>query len=209
MMSDYSEEYVGQRHAFTSEVKFEEDPVSISSAVFKVNLSDKVWMTSSIFGSELRKWDRELTVKERKILLLGDNCPAHSHDENLSNIKLVFLPPNTTSQNTLINLLNAVRFANKVWRSMSAVAMQNCFRSPGLANGCVAFEEEDDVALHDLLQHITANTAADDFIDVDCEVITNEIPLDEAIVKDVKGGFTMEENEAEEDEDVNEERVTT
>ncbi|XP_069669677.1 uncharacterized protein [Periplaneta americana] len=35
MMSYYSEEYVGQGHAFTSEVKFEEDPVQKSSAVLK------------------------------------------------------------------------------------------------------------------------------------------------------------------------------
>jgi hypothetical protein len=35
--------------------------------------------------------------KKRKILLLVDNCPAHPHIQDLSNIKLVFLPPNATS----------------------------------------------------------------------------------------------------------------
>jgi hypothetical protein len=32
-----------------------------------------------------------------KILLLVDNCPAHPHIQDLSNTKLVFLPPNATS----------------------------------------------------------------------------------------------------------------
>jgi hypothetical protein len=39
----------------------------------------------------------ELRRKNRKILRLVDNCPAHPHIQDLSNIKLVFLPPNATS----------------------------------------------------------------------------------------------------------------
>lgn len=57
----------------------------------------KAWMTSDIFTSWLRKWDSELKIENDKILLLVDNCPAHPHVENLSCIKLVFLPPNTTA----------------------------------------------------------------------------------------------------------------
>ena len=33
----------------------------------------------------------------RNIALLADNCSAHPNISNLSNVKLVFLPPNTTS----------------------------------------------------------------------------------------------------------------
>lgn len=57
----------------------------------------KAWMTSEIFESEIRKWDKRLLKENRKILLLVDNCPAHSVVPNLTNIKLVFLPPNVTS----------------------------------------------------------------------------------------------------------------
>lgn len=56
----------------------------------------KAWMTSSIFEDELRKWDKELASKKRKILLLVDNCTAHPK-LNLTNINLVFFPPNCTS----------------------------------------------------------------------------------------------------------------
>lgn len=57
----------------------------------------KAWMTSEMFERILRDWDSSLKKEKRKILLLVDNCPAHPNVQNLSSIKLVFLPPNTTS----------------------------------------------------------------------------------------------------------------
>ncbi|CAH2088978.1 unnamed protein product [Euphydryas editha] len=54
-------------------------------------------MTADIFKKWVCAWDGELTKKNKKILLLVDNCPAHPHIENLKKITLVFLPPNTTS----------------------------------------------------------------------------------------------------------------
>lgn len=41
--------------------------------------------------------DRDLRAKDRKIVLLVFNCPAHPTIEGLTNIHLVFLPVNTTS----------------------------------------------------------------------------------------------------------------
>ena len=35
--------------------------------------------------------------KSRKVVLLIDNCPVHPEIKNLTNINLIFLPPNTTS----------------------------------------------------------------------------------------------------------------
>lgn len=52
------------------------------------------WMTSSIFTDFLVEWDRKL---KQNIALVLDNCKAHPTDLNLQRIKLVFLPPNTTS----------------------------------------------------------------------------------------------------------------
>jgi hypothetical protein len=54
-------------------------------------------MTSDIFQQYISKWNNELRLKNRKILLLVDNCTVHPHIQDLSNIKLVFLPPNATS----------------------------------------------------------------------------------------------------------------
>lgn len=55
------------------------------------------WMTSEVFRKFLFKWDTELKLKKQKILLLVDNCPAHPDVKPLQQIKLVFLPANTTS----------------------------------------------------------------------------------------------------------------
>jgi hypothetical protein len=49
------------------------------------------------YFSTIRELNNELRRKNRKILHLVDNCPAHPHIQDLSNIKLVFSPPNTTS----------------------------------------------------------------------------------------------------------------
>ena len=56
--------------------------------------NSNAWMTASIFQEWLLKWDNRLN---RKIVLLVDNCAAHIANINLRNIKVVFLPANTTS----------------------------------------------------------------------------------------------------------------
>ena len=48
------------------------------------------WMASGVFKKWLMSWDMELQCKERKILLLVDNCAAHPHLDSLKNIKLEF-----------------------------------------------------------------------------------------------------------------------
>lgn len=63
----------------------------------KYKANSKAWMTSEIFKSELREWDEKLKMENRKILLLVDNCPAHP-DVELEQIKLIFMPPNTSSK---------------------------------------------------------------------------------------------------------------
>lgn len=59
--------------------------------------NSRAWMTSSIFEDYLQKWDQQLISRRRKIVLVVDNCPAHPKISTLTNIKLIFLPPNTTS----------------------------------------------------------------------------------------------------------------
>jgi hypothetical protein len=51
-------------------------------------------MTSVIFNDWLIEWDLEL---KRKIVLLVDNCTAHTNNSLLKNTKVIFLPANTTS----------------------------------------------------------------------------------------------------------------
>ena len=59
----------------------------------------KAWMTVDIFRSILTAWNRKLQAKDRSILLLIDNAGCHPTESQckFSNIKVVCLPPNTTS----------------------------------------------------------------------------------------------------------------
>jgi len=54
-------------------------------------------MTKNLFETWLEIWNTKLASEDRKILLFLDNFLGHSVNSELSNIKLVFFPPNTTS----------------------------------------------------------------------------------------------------------------
>ena len=57
----------------------------------------KPWMTHALFKEFLMYLDNKMECSNRKIVLFLDQCPAHSKQVELNNVKLVFLPANTTS----------------------------------------------------------------------------------------------------------------
>ena len=57
----------------------------------------KAWVTSVLFSEWLERLNAKVKAQKRNILMFLDNCGAHPKLQ-LSNIKLVFLPPNTTSR---------------------------------------------------------------------------------------------------------------
>ena len=57
----------------------------------------KAWMTSTIFTSWVVEFNSRMATAGRHIIPVVDNCPAHPH-QVLSNVTLVYLPPNTTSK---------------------------------------------------------------------------------------------------------------
>jgi hypothetical protein len=70
----------------------------------------KAWMITSLWFEFLRNLNVEMRIERRHIALVTDNCPTHPNPANpplnwtgptppeLTNVTLVFLPPNTTSQ---------------------------------------------------------------------------------------------------------------
>ena len=60
--------------------------------------STKGWMTLAIFGVWLKTWNEKLARHCDHILLLVDNAPSHMVDAQYTNIKIVFLPTNTTAE---------------------------------------------------------------------------------------------------------------
>ncbi|XP_030265085.1 tigger transposable element-derived protein 6-like [Sparus aurata] len=60
--------------------------------------NSSAWMTAALFVEWLKDWDRKLGQERKSILLLVDNCAAHNvKNSTLRNIRLEFLPKNTTS----------------------------------------------------------------------------------------------------------------
>jgi len=59
----------------------------------------KAWMQTSIFNDYLKDLNNEMKKQNQNILLLLDNAPTHSISEStdLTNVKVHFLPPNTTT----------------------------------------------------------------------------------------------------------------
>ena len=92
----------------------------------------KSWMNSEILEEWVRKLDRKFRADDRKIALTTDNCPAHPSSSNLTNVQVVFLPPNTTSilqpmdQGVICSLKvhyrgRVLRLLCKPWREKSLV----------------------------------------------------------------------------------------
>ena len=55
-------------------------------------------MTSYLFGEWLVSFDNSMKQKGRNVLLLMDNVASHFPDVQLENVRLHYLPPNTTSR---------------------------------------------------------------------------------------------------------------
>jgi hypothetical protein len=62
--------------------------------IWKAN--SKAWMIGTIFLEYLHKFNAKMQIENQKALILLNNTPCHPEME-LSNVKLVFLPPNTTT----------------------------------------------------------------------------------------------------------------
>ncbi|KAK1942309.1 Tigger transposable element-derived protein 6 [Phytophthora citrophthora] len=80
-----------------------------SQGVFKKKTGDQhgflyrnnkeAWMTGVLFRDWLREFNVDMKKQKRKVLLLIDNASSHSiTGMSLSNVKVHFLPPNTTSK---------------------------------------------------------------------------------------------------------------
>ncbi|VVC35212.1 DDE superfamily endonuclease domain, partial [Cinara cedri] len=68
----------------------------LQAAIVEYHSNKNAWMTSTIFIEWLQRWNTELDKTKKAICLILDNCTAHPN-VSLKNIKLEFLPPNSTS----------------------------------------------------------------------------------------------------------------
>ena len=69
----------------------------------KYRAQKKSWMDGVLFDEWVRDLNKKFESEKRKVALIIDNCLAHPIIDNLPLIKLVFLPPNTTSVSKLMD----------------------------------------------------------------------------------------------------------
>lgn len=55
------------------------------------------WMVAAIFEDWLCAFDRKMRRQKRKVILLMDNASSHKISRQLQNVRVHFLPPNTTA----------------------------------------------------------------------------------------------------------------
>ncbi|GFW20781.1 tigger transposable element-derived protein 6 [Trichonephila clavipes] len=70
----------------------------INSFPTKYRSNKKAWMTTELFNEWLVSLNSDIKKEKRHILLFLDNCPVHNNAPPLSNGKLQFSPPNSTSK---------------------------------------------------------------------------------------------------------------
>ena len=54
------------------------------------------WINSTIFQKIIKIYNNKMRKRNKKILFFLDNCTSHIMDNELSNVKLIFVPSNTT-----------------------------------------------------------------------------------------------------------------
>jgi hypothetical protein len=72
-------------------------PKNLKSLPVKYHSNRKAWMTGDLFQQIIERFNREMKSQNRSVLLFIDNCSAHPSTLKFSNVKIIFLPPNTTS----------------------------------------------------------------------------------------------------------------
>ncbi|KAL0237808.1 hypothetical protein GEMRC1_013024 [Eukaryota sp. GEM-RC1] len=122
----------------------------------------KGWMTKEIFYNYMYTLNKEMRSQGRRILLLVDNVPSHKIEDEFSNVRLEFLPPNTSSKlqpldlgvikafknyykRGIVNyifkqkgamrdftLYEAVELCKFAWDQVGAVSIINCWRKTTL-----------------------------------------------------------------------------
>ena len=71
--------------------------INVSSLGCEYRANANAWMNAMLFDEWLRWFSARMTG--RKVLLLMDNCPAHTAGIlDIANVEVRFLPPNTTSK---------------------------------------------------------------------------------------------------------------
>lgn len=86
----------------------------------------KAWLTRSIFVDWVSKLNMEALRVSRKICLVMDNFSGHVLDETFTNVKLIYLPPGTTSVLQPLDCGIIRSFKSKYTEQLSRIKLLTC-----------------------------------------------------------------------------------
>lgn len=72
--------------------------INVSSLPVQWEHNKKAWMNSALFTSWIKSFNKKMRKVGLHVALLLDNAPSRPVDLELSNVKVIFLPANTTSK---------------------------------------------------------------------------------------------------------------
>ncbi|UYV68981.1 DDX55 [Cordylochernes scorpioides] len=166
------------------------------------HFNKKAWMTGAIFTDWLKKLDQIFKRRERKFLLIFDNCPAHQIPEGLQNIEIRFLPALTTSalQPCDMGIIKALKdqyrkrmityllTCMEEKKMLNSSTIKNCFSHSGFVMDEAmeeVVEEEMNRCFEALKKHQAIDVNYIDFLEVDKDVqVAGEQSIEE-IVKEM------------------------
>ena len=70
---------------------------NVNQFPWRYRVQKKSWLAGVLFEEWVRKLDSSFRTQSREVAVLSGKCPPHPKIKNLTNINLIFLPPNTTS----------------------------------------------------------------------------------------------------------------
>ncbi|CAG4935600.1 unnamed protein product [Colias eurytheme] len=137
----------------------------------------KARMTSAIFKNWLINIDKKMAKEKRKILLFLDNCTAHNDIPQMKAVKIHYLPATSKLQpmdqgiiknfkslyrkevvrnmldnieeknNSTIDVLQAMRMADKAWRNVTATTIKNCYVHCGFSSSSTVVNKTEDISI--------------------------------------------------------------
>lgn len=195
-------------------------------------------MTSEIFENWLIALDKHFLKKRRTILMFLDNCSAHKIP-NLTNIKVIFFPPNMTShvqpmdmgiiknlkhfyrKRVVVNLLAAANSEKKIdllvasrmlkaaWEEVTQLTIRNCFAKAGFFSS-----EEPEIEILEIPEgwsNVSNGVSYEEFVNVDGNLSPFGHRSDDEIVSSLlhKKARTEESSDDEDESEIVEEKLPT
>lgn len=127
-------------------------------------------------------------LKQIKLVFLPPNCTSvlQPMDQGvIRSLKVSFrkelvykiIEKNENNDDTKVSILDAILMVSKAWESVRKETIVNCFRVSGLtkvAQPGTSYEDITDTNLQDAVSLLSSNCSADDYVQVDDEIITCE-----------------------------------